>query len=407
MDETRYDPAALIAHYRRIAADSSGSGARTETAGGGSFEGDGGGGNFDEYLRETRFQLREIVRNHLGNDPELVEIADQIVTAGEPAVRALSERDEGALADPQQLRALEVIVASDGSRPSFLVRRGIPDLTTSLVGKWRLTMEDQRDGLEAALKCVGRIDDPSSPIGYWGTGSLIASNVVLTNRHVLQKIASQGEGATWRLKAGVCIDFGHEWRARDSIGRREITGVLFAGAHAIPERTVDLSLPDVALLALGTPAGAETSSRPLKLDIAPDWDDPAQGLFIAGYPGRPDDDKYEPSLLERLFKSTYGRKRIAPGHVMTRASTLAKSPKGWSIAHDATTLGGNSGSAILVIGRTDRAAGLHFGGRHQPPRENWAHVLGRLLDERDGSSGRSLREVLTEHDVELVDGGNV
>src|SRR5262249_32635808 len=110
-----------------------------------------------------------------------------------------------------------------------------------------------------------------------------------------------------------------------------------------------------------------------------------------------------PSLLELLFKSTYGCKRLAPGLVTTVAESLAASPHAWALGHDATTLGGNSGSVVLVVGRERIAAGLHYGGRRSDPRENWCHVLGRTLDQTDGRSKKTLREHFGEWGVGLED----
>ncbi|HEY2186035.1 MAG TPA: hypothetical protein VGH39_13660 [Xanthobacteraceae bacterium] len=86
---------------------------------------------------------------------------------------------------------------------------------------------------------------------------------------------------------------------------------------------------------------------------------------------------------------------------MTMAARLAASPRKWSLGHDATTLGGNSGSAVLVIGRERISAGLHYGGRHSDPRENWCHVLGSTLEETDGRSDKTLREHFGEWGVRL------
>jgi V8-like Glu-specific endopeptidase len=75
----------------------------------------------------------------------------------------------------------------------------------------------------------------------------------------------------------------------------------------------------------------------------------------------------------------------------------------WTLAHDATTIGGNSGSVVLVAGRERVAAGLHYGGRRGEPRENWGHVIGRVLDEKDHRSGATLRQLFIEYGVRLVD----
>ena len=81
-----------------------------------------------------------------------------------------------------------------------------------------------------------------------------------------------------------------------------------------------------------------------------------------------------------------------------------------ALKNDATTLGGNSGSVVLVAGREHIAAGLHYGGRGGEPRENWGHILGLVLDEPDASAPpTTLREQLKKFGVTLLDrhgGGN-
>ena len=213
----------------------------------------------------------------------------------------------------------------------------------------------------------------------------------------------QGDG--WRLKPNITVDFGHEFRARESVGRRSVKNVIFAGSKRI-DRNIDLSKLDVALLEL-EPA-TERPPELLAVDIAPDWGQPETGVFICGYPGNPGAfGPNSPSLLELLFNSTFGFKRLAPGLVTTAAGELAESPRHWTLGHDGTTLGGNSGSAIFVIGRENVVAGLHFGGRNKDPRENWCHVLGLTLNETDGRSEKTFGETLKDRGVRLVDRGRL
>jgi V8-like Glu-specific endopeptidase len=402
----------LMSHYKRLLA---GKAAIADEARGGlesttidvdankSLEPDLSDSAIKDRVESTRRELHRIVKEYLCDRPELHEIADEIAEQGQVALRAVGEEDESQLADGRIFASLEVIVRTDGSRPSFMVRNGEPDPTTSPVGEWAGTLSDSAAKFRQFLGCVGRIDDPSSSQKFQGTGILIGERTVLTNRHVLQAVATEIENDGWQLKPNIAIDFGREFRARDSVGRRSITGVIFAGSMHI-DRNVDLRKLDVALLEL-EPA-TERPTELLAMDIAPDWGQPETGIFICGYPGNPGAfGPDSPSLLELLFKSTFGFKRLAPGLVTTVAEDLPESPRQWTLGHDGTTLGGNSGSAVFVIGRENVVAGLHFGGRNKDPRENWCHVLGRTLDETDGKSEKTLREVLEERGVRLVDRG--
>jgi hypothetical protein len=120
-------------------------------------------------------------------------------------------------------------------------------------------------------------------------------------------------------------------------------------------------------------------------------------MYIVGYPGSPGPGQAPLTLLEQLFQSTYGHKRLAPGLLMTSQAGVHT----WTIAHDATTLGGNSGSVVLLIDNEQIAAGLHYGGRWADPRENWGHNLGLVLDQAD-KSGKTLREYLRDFDVQPI-----
>ena len=280
-----------------------------------------------------------------------------------------------------------------------MIRNGAVDKNTSPVGAWA----DQLDAsagaglLTDALGCVGRIDLPDSSQGFEGTGFLIHENLIVTNRHVLQAVARLNAQGEFNFRPGVTIDFGHEFRARDSVSPRRLKGVVFCPAKVI-NAPIDHTKLDLVLIEL---APAQASDRPrtvLALDVSPDWAAPSQFVYTVGYPGNPGLGETL-SLLEQLFQSTFGCKRLAPGEIQPAHTQVFS----WTLAHDSSTLGGNSGSVVLVPGREGAAAGLHYGGTRADPRENWGHVLGRVLGEPDKLSGKSLRELLNQFGVQLID----
>ncbi|MBV8752601.1 MAG: trypsin-like peptidase domain-containing protein [Hyphomicrobiales bacterium] len=396
-------PSNLSAHYRRLLAGQPGGGALESTA----FEAarpsepDLSSGAISERVAVTRAELNRIVKEYLGDKPDLYEVADQIARGGETALHAVADEDHAKLAQDHVLNALEVIVRTDGSRPSFMVKNDEADRATSPVGNWGATLNDSAQLLRQALRCIGRVDDPSGAQGFQGTAIRIGQNLVMTNRHVLQVIGSEQPDRSWRLKPNIAVDFVHEYRSRDSVDRRNVNSVLFCGTKPIDRQLIDHAKLDLVLLDIEP--GSENQGEALALDISPDWGQRETGVFICGYPGNPGPFAEAPSLLERLFRSTFGFKRLAPGLVTTEATVMAASPRKWTLGHDATTLGGNSGSAVLVIGRDNVAAGIHYGGRRSDPRENWCHVFGLALDEPDSRSGKSLREMLQSRNVQFVD----
>ena len=384
------------AHYRGILADGEeGGGLETTESTRGS---DLSAPALRERVRRARAELRRIVKRHLGDDPALLRLADKIARDGELALQAVANDDDARLlAQPELLASLEVIVRTDGSRPSFLVRNGEVDRTTSPVGSWGSTLDVSDERLSDAAEGVGRIDDPNAEQGFDGTGFLVGDDVILTNRHVLQEIASR-ENGSWKIRRGMAIDFGHEFRARKSVNRRKLKRVLFAGSKPILTNTIHHDRLDLALIELEPAPRGTPPRRLLSLDAAPDWASLQQTVFIIGYPGSPQPGSEAFSLLEQLFQATFGYKRLAPGRVI---KGLARLPD-WGLAHDATTLGGNSGSVLLVVGREFAAAGLHYGGTRAQPRENWGHVLGAVLSEKDPDTSQSLADCLTQHGVNLM-----
>ncbi|MDQ6707960.1 MAG: serine protease, partial [Acidobacteriota bacterium] len=271
------------------------------------------------------------------------------------------------------------------------------DLTTSPAGTWKDQIVASPD-LEAGISCVGRIDLPDGVQGFVGTGFLIQEDLIVTNRHVLQAIGRSDTTGAWTLDPQASIDFGHEFRARTSLAPRALKSVAFAGSKVIIPSAIDHTKLDLVVIQLESVPKERRPLHVLAFDISPDWASPEAFVYTVGYPGNPG--LGEPlSLLELLFQSTFGCKRLAPGAIQKAQSAVAP----WTLAHDATTLGGNSGSLVLRPGREGVAAGLHYGGRRLDPRENWGHILGLVLDQPDEVSGKTLRGVLTAFGVQLID----
>lgn len=354
-----------------------------------------------ERVKIARYQLHMVVKNHLGGRQDLLDLADRIVADGEEALKLFSTGDPGAAKRQDGFLAkLETIVRLDGSRPTFMVRNGDVDLTTSPVGGWLDAIETSRSMLKQALACVGRIDVPSSRQGFEGTGFLIGRDAILTNRHVLQSVAARN-GEDWTFGPGAAIDFGHEFRSTKPHPRRALSHVVFCGEDEIDlEAPVDHRHLDLALIALEPVPDKDAPEATLSVDVSPDWAEADQQVYVVGYPGRPLLGTFKPTLLEQLFQTTFGCKRLAPG---TSTRVLAEAPSS-TMAHDATTLGGNSGSLVAVVGREMLAAGLHYGGEPRAPRENWGHVLGTVLDAKGSQpDGRTLRDCLEQVGADLID----
>lgn len=347
----------------------------------------------------SRKELHRLIDTYLDGNENLKQLADKAATDGREALKAVCDDNPGYLEkNPQKLGALEVIVRTDGSRPSFMIRNGTIDYQSSPAGSWSDILPAEESSIRNAISCVGRVNNKNG--AHIGTGFLVANNMVITNRHVLQEIATKENDNTWKMLPGTFIDFGHEFRAQTSLWPRNINRVVFCPPQYIDPRNIDHSKLDLVVLECDP---VDTQTLPIKLSIggSSEWAQPGNFIYIVGYPGNPGLaglQQYS-TLLEQLFKSTFGCKRLAPGEIILPTADTGT----LSFAHDATTLGGNSGSVILAQAKGVMAAGLHYGGNIQAPRENWGHVLGNTLNAANSIRNQTLKQCLEENNIAIVD----
>ena len=110
----------------------------------------------EKISKET---LKKFVKQNLGNDKGLLSLVDQIVKEGGEALRALANNDVDFLnKNIRRVDHLEIIVQTDGTRPSFLIKNGLIDFTSSPVTDWGEMLTARSDFLQYAINCVGRIN---------------------------------------------------------------------------------------------------------------------------------------------------------------------------------------------------------------------------------------------------------
>ncbi len=242
---------------------------------------------------------------------------------------------------PISTTAYEAIVRRFG-RPSLFIWNNTYESPASEV--WRGRLETARPGLEAAIPSVGRVEIVGEEAPFVGTAWMIAPGIAVTNRHVAEIFAASRNGTFPFRKnpAGdpyeVRVDFLEEFDNSDTNEFR-VAEVLYIA----PRGSSD---PDLAFLRMegeGLPPHIPASTDPL-IEGEP--------IAVIGYPAR--DSRNSLADQARIFDQEYDVKRLAPGE-------LLRAEKRGVFLHDATTLGGNSGSVVLRID-TGEAVGLHFAG---------------------------------------------
>ena len=273
----------------------------------------------------------------------------------EMAFESLDRVAKGKKVDSDQQFVLEAIVMPY-HRPVVDIiddQMKVDQLST----KWEhLAVDGLKSRIEACLLSVGRIEVPSLPsLPYAGTGFIVGDNVLMTNRHVAAIFAA-GVGRSLEFQTGLdaSVDFYRE-NGRTSSETLTVEKVLMIHPQW-----------DMALLRVN---GLPKKRKPLSLCTADPSSLMDREVVVVGYPGYdPTGDEEFQRIQNRIFRGAYYVKRLQPGLLKPREQVESFKHTVEVVTHDSSTLGGNSGSAVLLIPKSAtepiQVVGLHFAGRY-------------------------------------------
>ncbi len=247
---------------------------------------------------------------------------------------------------PPQRMALEAIIDAE-IRPVIDIIDG-KFVSTHPLWTQLTTDAPLRQRLETCIKSIGRLELPGHrQLPYGGTAFVVGDGLIMTNRHVAEIFAS-GLGTHLRFRPGAHagIDF-----IRERGGRN---GQVFT------VRRLVMIHPywDMALLAVD---GIDTRATvPLSLLDARDLK--LRDIAVVGYPAF--DSRNPEDVQNDLFRGEFGIKRLQPGELKGGLKTASFGKLVDAATHDCSTLGGNSGSAVIDLD-TGAVIALHFGGRYR------------------------------------------
>jgi endonuclease G len=247
---------------------------------------------------------------------------------------------------PNEMFGLEAIVMKE-NRPVVFVRGNSYD---DVGNPWSsLNVAEVKTRLSELFPLIGRIELPNSTLlPYAGTGFVVGKGLVATNRHVAQ-IFAQGIGLTIRYRGGdAAIDF-----------KRQVDTPEEDRSGYLSVRGVEMIHPywDMALLQVdGLP-----TDKMLRLSVLSPDQLVNRNIVAVGYPAL--DPRNDAALQDKIFGGVYYVKRMQPGVVRARAEVQSFENKVNAMTHDASTLGGNSGSAIIDVDSGEVVA-LHFAGEY-------------------------------------------
>jgi serine protease len=353
----------------------------------------------------TSSEAMDALKAYLDADAgkKLLEQANEfIATSGAPSAdrqvigdsvrKFVSEMGQhGSVRSREAQLGLEALVEMKG-RPALRVRGGSVDDTDPRAEQWGMPLYILKTNsqFKARVDAVGRVDHAGVHVG---TGWVVGDGLVLTNRHVLQEIAypspTKNNPIKWELKdTASAIDFSEQPAAHTQMGKFEILALVEAGSSYIDPYLLDFRKPDFALLRVKTTSVAGNNPLPQPLDLlkAHGLMDVGRDVAVIGYPARmgvkplKKDGQVDIEGMQRLqalFAADYGTKYFSPGTVRP-AQSFEHGSIAHTVCHNATTLGGNSGSVIASFDEPMKAVGLHFAGAWR--KENFAHSLRGLWD---------------------------
>ena len=241
------------------------------------------------------------------------------------------------------------------TRPVYLVQRAtfeVPPDSFPDSEEIKSRVEGAREALEQAIPSAGRIDVRNHRLDWLGTAWMVGPDVAVTNRHVAEEFAESGNGAfTFKRSPGggpavsAVVDWKHEYQQSEE-SRFSVKEVLWIE----PSDSVDVALIRVS------DEGESGDEQPPVIDLITEEelsDDPTgRWVAVVGYPAY--DSRNDRADQQRIFDGIYNVKRLAPGKITSKEPTDV-------LYHDATTLGGNSGSVVVDLD-SGKAIALHFGG---------------------------------------------
>jgi hypothetical protein len=365
------------------------------------FAGRDGVPGFDAaFVAQRKALMEEVVRKDAVEEPTVPvdENGMKAFMAFSGSVfEMLGGETDDAPVDTGFLSMAEALIEIDGTRPALYVRDGTVDVNDPKLE--RSTFQDQviehLPDIERQIAATGRVLQgfDRSPDRVFGSAWMLDGGRAATAQHVVEFMAVRF-GPNWFLNGNFFVDFAVEADRPTGQGPIfRVEGVEGTGPNRIEGRVNPAQL-DVAVLKL-VPVGGQAFPDPVPLatltDEAEMLADARPWFYNVGHPGAPtggwlvDAEDNDPNTLARsvlhaLIGRQFGVKRFSPGLLKSRPTALgqpgmfdAAQPFGGSVfLHDATTLGGSSGSPLMMPGKNGMVtAGLHFAGLFGT--QNYAH----------------------------------
>lgn len=261
---------------------------------------------------------------------------------------------------PEQVAALHAFVHLL-ARPALRVVDGV---IPAIPDSWQ-RLQTAHDSVVDAIRGVGRVDNATR--GHVGTAWFVAENLLLTNRHVAGALCGLDphDDPAWLTKLpNAVVTTNVSWKQdpkkRAVWDPAEVPSAASEKLGSIRQiRAVHEHL-DMALLDVD---GVENSSKlVLRMHGAGPKSTTMHDVYLAGYPGVSPPHGVSPQVAALLFPGAAGGlKRISPGQLVQLEADLPIEDDKPRESHDASTLGGSSGSPVIDF-HNHRVVAIHYSG---------------------------------------------
>lgn len=215
-----------------------------------------------------------------------------------------------------------------------------------------------KEALQPVISAIGRVEVENAGVPFGGTGWLCGPGLMMTNRHVAEVFTygvGLGDGPRLRFipQRRTRLEMAHEHpRTKEAGLTYRVVKPLMVHPHW-----------DAALLQVEVEGDPALAPPPLALCATAPEETllPETSVVVIGYPYW--SNYHDEEVIKQVFNGIYGVKRIQPGKLMRYESIRSYNRTLDAILHDASTLGGNSGSAVVHLD-TQQVLALHFAGAY-------------------------------------------
>ncbi len=349
--------------------------------------------SFDADFRKNELEmLKEAVHHEAVEVPDVPvdeHDAESFMKWAAHILEMLGGDPDDAQAPPDGAAGVEAFVAVDGTRPALYVRDGTIDIGAPSLERsgMKSVVEPKLAEIERQIRATGRIlkGFERHADEVFGSAWMLDGGRIATAKHVLEFMAKP-MGNAWFLNGSFFVDFAVEADRSPNLDHVfRIESIDFASPDLI-NLQVDPPNLDLAVLKLAPKDNVPFPDPiPLASDDATLLVEERPLVFNVGHPGAPqgswlvEQEDGNPKTLARhilhaLIGDKFGVKRFSPGMIIAKPGIFngMGGHAGSVLLHDATTLGGSSGSSLMMEGQNGMVmAGLHFAGQFGT--RNYAH----------------------------------